>query len=155
MTKQYLREDQNYVNLDKGPGTGAQDGFENDQLPGDEVDAESDNAESEGELDVDERIFRIFHPSNSASSALNVCIRLLILKLPLQQLHTFWYILSLPYVHVFYISLILTLGGITLVHSVRILFRSYSSIKGLQSIPLTSEPQSARKETLHMYSLGA
>lgn len=91
MTKQYLHEDNKYVNLDRVPEIGAHGDVENDHLPEDEDDVQSDNAEMEGESGTYEGFFKIFHPSNAASGALNFYIRLLILKLPSQQLHEFWY----------------------------------------------------------------
>lgn len=82
ITKQYPQEDKSYVNLDKVPESDDDDVVGNDHQSGDEGDAESD---------VDEKIFEIFPPPHSASGALKAYIGLLILKLPSQPLHTFWY----------------------------------------------------------------
>lgn len=91
MTKQYPQEDKKYVNLDRVPETDAHDDVEKYHLPEDEGDAESDDAETDRVSEMSSRVFKRFHPSEAAFGALNVYIGLLILKLPSQQLHTFWY----------------------------------------------------------------
>ena len=54
------------------------------------MEAESNIAEIEEIGDEDEGLFRIYHPSASASKSLNAFIRVLLYKLPSQQLHMFW-----------------------------------------------------------------
>ena len=69
--------------------------MEHEQESGDEEgpteDAGPDDAEEEG----DDALFRVSHPQFPASNALNAFIRVLIVKLRPQQLHTFWFV-SLP-----------------------------------------------------------
>ena len=55
-----------------------------------EEEAELDDAEI-GDEGEDDGIFRVYEPDDLASTTLNAFIRVLISKLPSQQLHTFWY----------------------------------------------------------------
>lgn len=88
VTKQYCREDDTYCNLDKIPETDDEHDFgDEDESEGE---AESDDAEEESE-EEDDGLYRAYGPHTSASKALNAFIRVLIVQLPLQQLHTFWY----------------------------------------------------------------
>ena len=71
---------------------------------GDEVEAESEIAEIEEIGEEDEGLFRIYHPSASASKILNALIRVLISKLPSQQLHMFQYICPPRIIHALFIT---------------------------------------------------
>ena len=66
---------------------------------GEEVEAESDMTEIVEIGEEDEGLFRIYHPSASASKSLNAFIRVLISKLPSQQLHMFQYICPPRIIH--------------------------------------------------------
>lgn len=78
VTTQYRPEENAYPNLDA-------DTIEHEQASGDEEEPIGDAG-----LD-DNNVFRVSHPRTSASNALNAFIRMLIVKLRPQQLHTFWY----------------------------------------------------------------
>ena len=83
-----------------------------------------DESEGEAEGDEDAGAFKIYHSHNSASKFLNAFIRVLIVKLPPQQLHTLWYISPLIVCN-HLISLTtepLVLGGNTLLQLIRLLF---------------------------------
>lgn len=92
-TAQYRQEDNIYCNLDEDIG-------EHGQESGDEEEpvehARPDDAEEDSEGEGDDQLFRVSHPEIPASNALNAFIRVLIVKLRPQQLHTFWYT-SLPH----------------------------------------------------------
>lgn len=90
ITKQYPQQDNKYLNFEKIPDADDDDIVDVDHNFGDEVEAESDIAEIEEIGEEDEGLFRIYHPSASASKSLNAFIRVLLLKLPSQQLHMFW-----------------------------------------------------------------
>lgn len=49
-----------------------------------------DEEDEEDRLDDEDEVFKFYKPGRWASSALNTLIRLLILKLPRQQLCQFW-----------------------------------------------------------------
>lgn len=89
ITTQYRQEDNTYFNLDE-------DIVEHEQESGDEEDlvgdAGMDDSEEEAEGEGVGALFRVSHPRTAASNALNAFIRVLIVKLQPQQLHTFWYI---------------------------------------------------------------
>ncbi|KAF6228965.1 hypothetical protein HO133_007077 [Letharia lupina] len=72
-----------------------QDVVENEHEFGDEeesvAETEVDDAEEEEDGEEDDGLFRVYRPRTSASNALNAFIRVLIAKLPPQQLHTFWW----------------------------------------------------------------
>ena len=96
VAKQY-RENDAYRNLDTVHETDDEDVSE------DEEEAEAESASDNSERDEDEDseggedggpLFKFCDPDTSASNALNAFIRVLIMKLPRQQLHTFWYTLS-------------------------------------------------------------
>ena len=93
VTTQYRREDNTYPDLDGVPGTDDNDVVENEHESGDEEGV--DNAEEEEEEgEENDELFKVYHPHISASNALNAFIRVLVVKLPPQQLHSFWYISS-------------------------------------------------------------
>ena len=96
------RDNDAYRNLESVHETDDEDvenEHESEDEEGSEADLESDDSEededegSEGE--EGDGLFRLCDPDTSASNALNAFIRVLIIKLPRQQLHAFWYILSL------------------------------------------------------------
>ena len=91
VTKQYPQEDNSYFNLDRLPETDDEDVVDNENESADEEGVELDDGEKEEEGEEEDGIFKVYHPHNSASNTLNAFIRVLISKLPLQQLHTFWY----------------------------------------------------------------
>lgn len=92
VTKQYRQEDNAYPNLDNLPETDDEHDSENEEEI--EAGSEADDTEEEEEGEEDDRLFKIYHPQISASNALNALIRVLIVKLPPQQLHSFWYVSS-------------------------------------------------------------
>ncbi len=96
MTRQHGEEDNSYRNLDRVSDTDNVDVVENEPEPEDEDGADSDDSEEDSEDgQEDDGIFKIYQPKSSASNTLNAFIRVLIVKLPTQQLQTFWYASSL------------------------------------------------------------
>lgn len=96
ITKQYYREGNPYPKVEKIPETDEEGVVENWHESGDEAeeaaDTESVNSDEDEEADGANRLFRVYDPHPSASNALNAFIRVLVVKLQPQQLHTFWYI---------------------------------------------------------------
>lgn len=97
------RENDAYRNLDSVHETDDEDVVDNEHESEDEEEAEAESASDDSEKDEDEDseggedggpLFKFCDPDASASNALNAFIRVLIMKLPRQQLHTFWYTLS-------------------------------------------------------------
>ena len=98
------RENDAYRNLDNVHETDDEDDVENEHESEDEEQSEAESESGDSEEDEDENsegeeddgpLFRLGDPDISASNALNAFIRVLIMKLPRQQLHKFWYTLSL------------------------------------------------------------
>ena len=108
VTKHYGQKDNKYSSLDMEHETNEEDFVENEEESEDEGQAESDDSEEEeegggeeeGEEEEEEEeeedggVFQLYHPADSASNTLNAFIRVLIVKFPQQQLHTFWYTAS-------------------------------------------------------------
>ena len=92
------------MNLEKIPDADEDDVVDIEHESGDDGEAESDIAEIEETGDEDEGLFRIYHPSASASKSLNAFIRVLISKLPSQQLHMFQYICPPRIMHALFIK---------------------------------------------------
>ena len=99
------RENDAYRNLDSVHETDDEDVVGNEHEPEveetSEAQSESDDSEEGEDEDSEEEesdgpLFRFCEPDTSASNALNTFIRVLIIKLPRQQLHTFWYTITLP-----------------------------------------------------------
>ena len=106
VTKQYPSKDNKYLNLEKIPDADDDDDVVDiEHESEDEGEAESDIAEIEEIGEEDEGLFRIYHPSASASKSLNAFIRVLISKLPSQQLHMFQYICPPRIIHAHFITL--------------------------------------------------
>ena len=90
VTKQCPSQDNKYLNLEKTTDVDDNDSGDVEHDSEAEGEAESDIAEIEGFGNEDEELSRIYRPSSSASKSLNAFIRVLISKLPSQQLHMFW-----------------------------------------------------------------
>ena len=86
VTKHHRQEDDSYAKVDKAFETDEEDVVEDESESGDGNDSEEE----------EDGLFRVYRPPDSASNALNAFIRVLLVKLPPQQLQTFWYI-SLPH----------------------------------------------------------
>ena len=97
VTKQYPQQNNNYLNLDKVPENDDEGIVKADTESGHEREAGLNDAEMEGETSENQGMFRIYRPRRSASNTLNAFIRVLISKLPSQQLRTFWYLC--PHTH--------------------------------------------------------
>ena len=101
VANQYRKNDA-YRNLDRVHETDDEDVVEDEHESEDEEESEAESESrvlgededesSKGEED-DSRLFRLCDSDTSASNALNAFIRVLIMKLPRQQLHAFWYTL--------------------------------------------------------------
>ena len=88
VTRQYPQKDNNYLNLDKVLETDQKNVVNNEHDFGYEEEVELDDTEI-GDEGEDDGIFRVYEPDDLASNTLNAFIRVLISKLPSQQLHTF------------------------------------------------------------------
>ena len=89
VTKQYPPQNNKYLNLENIPDADDDDVVDIEHESGDEMEAEPNIAEIEEIGEDDEGLFKIYHPSASASKSLNAFIRVLLYKLPSQQLHMF------------------------------------------------------------------
>ena len=103
VTNQYRKNDA-YRNLDNVHETDDEDAVDSDHESNDEESSEAQSESDNSEVDEDEGsereeddgpFFRFYEPNTSASNALNAFIRVLIMRFPRQQLHTFWYTLFL------------------------------------------------------------
>lgn len=88
---QSRRGNNTYPDLDEILETDDEEVIENEYESGHEEKVD-DAEEKEGE--EDDGLFRVYHPNASVSNALNAFIRVLAVKLPPRQLHTFWHIPS-------------------------------------------------------------
>lgn len=91
VTKQYPLEDDVYGNPDNVPANDDDDDDdeESEGEPIDEEDGVADTEDEDDERDEGNGQFKIFLPDKWASNALNAFIRVLIVRLPPHQLHTF------------------------------------------------------------------